>query len=249
MAKRRFLSLDIVNSDAFLEMPLSAQALYMHLILAADDDGFVGAPRRIQRFVGANEDDFKLLIAKRFLLTFDSGIAVIKHFKLQNTVKPDRYTPTVYQDELMLLRLKENRSYTELEKVEISTMVPECIQNGTRLEPQYSIDKISIDKSNRYIAQKMAQETFNDFWQAYPRKVSKKKAFESWLKICPDGELLALIIAAVELHKKSEQWQDERYIPHPSTWLNQRRWEDELTELRPANWKQLESLGIDWRGK
>ena len=136
MANRRMLTKKITNSDAFTEMPLSAQALYMHLNMEADDDGFVNAPRRIQRMIGASEDDLKLLVAKRFVLVFESGIIVIKHWRMHNYIQKDRYTPTQYQDELAQLSIKNDGAYTELTNVEISTfsqdvskMDTECIQN------------------------------------------------------------------------------------------------------------------------
>lgn len=93
-------------------MPSSAQGLYFHLNMRADDDGFIGNPKRICRLIGSNDDDLKLLIAKRFLLAFDDGIVVIKHWRMHNTVQKDRYTPTVYTEELNQLVIKENKSYS-----------------------------------------------------------------------------------------------------------------------------------------
>lgn len=112
MANKRMLNIKIVDSDAFLDMPLSAQCLYFHLNMRADDDGFVGNPKRIQRLVGASEDDLKLLIAKRFLLTFENGVIVIKHWRMHNTLSKSRYHETVYTDEKKMLKLKENNSYS-----------------------------------------------------------------------------------------------------------------------------------------
>ena len=133
----------IIDSDAFLDMPLSSQALYFHLNMRADDDGFVNNPKRVQRTIGASEDDLKLLIVKRFVIGFDSGVIVIKHWKMHNTLRKDRYNPTQYQEELQTLALKENNSYTE-KTVDIlaTTWQP----NGNQLETQYSIGKVSKDK-------------------------------------------------------------------------------------------------------
>lgn len=91
MAKKRMLSEAILNSDAFMDMPLSTQMLYVHLNMRADDDGFVSSPKRIRMLVGAGEDDMKLLVAKRFILVFESGVIVIKHWRLHNYIKNDRY--------------------------------------------------------------------------------------------------------------------------------------------------------------
>ena len=106
----------IVLSDAFLDMPMSARCLYFTLGMVADDDGFVNSPRSIMRQIGASDDDIKLLIAKRFVLIFDSGVIVIKHWRLNNYLQKDRVKPTVYQDEMSTLKLEENGAYTEDEK-------------------------------------------------------------------------------------------------------------------------------------
>ena len=103
----------IIDSDAFLDMPLSTQALYFHLNMRADDDGFINNPKRIQRTIGASEDDLKLLIAKRFVICFENGVIVIKHWRMHNTLRKDRYNPTQYQEQLATLEVKDNNSYTE----------------------------------------------------------------------------------------------------------------------------------------
>lgn len=113
MAERRMFAKTIIDSDAFLDMPLSTQALYFHLNMRADDDGFINNPKRIQRTIGASEDDLKLLILKRFVIGFESGVVVIKHWRMHNTLRKDRYTPTLYQEELATLAIKENSAYTE----------------------------------------------------------------------------------------------------------------------------------------
>lgn len=125
MAERRMFAKTIIDSDAFLEMPLSTQALYMHLSMRADDDGFINNPKRIQRMIGASDDDLKLLVAKRFLIVFDSGVVVIKHWRIHNYIQKDRYKETVYQEEKALLKLKTNKVYS-LNR----TMDTECIQDG-----------------------------------------------------------------------------------------------------------------------
>lgn len=127
----------IIDSDAFLDMPLSAQSLYFHLSMRADDDGFINNPKRIQRMIGATDDDLRLLIAKSFVIHFESGVIVIKHWRINNYIQKDRYKETVYNEEKELLSVKENGSYTL------------CIQDGYNLDTQLSIGKKSIDKSNR----------------------------------------------------------------------------------------------------
>ena len=155
MAERRMFTMKIIDSDAFLDMPLSAQALYFHLNMRADDDGFINNPKRILRTTGAAEDDLKLLLLKRFVIGFDRGVIVIKHWRMHNTLRKDRYNPTQYQEEFKMLALKPNNSYTEL---------PVCNQvetvwqpNGNQLVPQYSIGEVSEDKKS--IGKDNAEET------------------------------------------------------------------------------------------
>ena len=111
MAERRMFAKTIIDSDQFLDMPLSSQALYFHLGMRADDDGFVNNPKKIQRMIGCADDDFKLLLAKNFLIPFESGVCVIKHWKIHNYIRNDRYKPTVYAEEKAQLQCKENGSY------------------------------------------------------------------------------------------------------------------------------------------
>ena len=133
MANRRMFSKDIVRSGAFLDMPVSSQLLYFHLGMEADDDGFIGNHKMVVRVAGGNEDDLKVLLSKRFILSFKSGIIVIKHWKMNNYIQKDRYTPTRYLDEKNGLIIKENGAYTE------------CTHNGYKLDTQVSIGKYRID--------------------------------------------------------------------------------------------------------
>ena len=113
MADRRCFSMKIVDSDAFVEMPLSTQALYFHLGMRADDDGFINNPNRIARDVGASGDDLKLLIAKRFILAFDNGVIVIKHWMIHNTLRKDRLKPPHYPELAARIYIKGNDGYTD----------------------------------------------------------------------------------------------------------------------------------------
>ena len=141
MAKKRMFNVDIVGSDAFLDLPHTAQALYFQLGMRADDDGFVGNPKTIQRIAGTKASDLELLVKKRFLLQFPSGVVVIKHWKINNQIQKDRYTPTVYTEEYQSLYIKDNKSYTEMEKG--------CIQSVSEMDTQISIDKSRLDKNSR----------------------------------------------------------------------------------------------------
>lgn len=112
MAERRMFAKSIIDSDAFLDMPLSTQALYFHLSMRADDEGFVNNPKRLIRFIGAGDDELKVLLAKKFIIGFESGVIVIKHWKIHNYIQKDRFKGTNYHDEKALLSLNENNSYT-----------------------------------------------------------------------------------------------------------------------------------------
>ena len=138
MAERRMFAKTIIDSDAFMDMPLSAQALYFHLSMRADDDGFVNNAKKIQRMIGASDDDCKLLVMKRFVLTFESGVIVIKHWRIHNYIQKDRYKETVYLKEKSTLQLNENNGYTE------------CIQDVSKMYTQVSIDKDSLKLGNSY---------------------------------------------------------------------------------------------------
>lgn len=163
LAVKRMFSLRVVDTDRFLEMPVSAQCLYFHLGMHADDDGFVDSPRKIARSIGANGDDLKLLIAKNYILPFESGVVAITAWRINNTLKSDRYTETIHTEELGRLTVDPSGQYllgTTLEPVwnqngtrlepnwnQSGTKVePNWNQNGTKVEPQYSIGKDSIEK-------------------------------------------------------------------------------------------------------
>ena len=133
----------ITESDAFLEMPNSTQMLYFHFCMNADDDGFVNNHKKIQRMCSASDDDFRLLIDKSFVLTFDSGIIVIKHWKMHNYIQSDRYVPTDYTEEKSMLGLKKNKAYT----LDESQMVTRCIQDSKKQEKK---EKKPASKKNSF---------------------------------------------------------------------------------------------------
>ena len=151
MAEKRMFSKKIVESDAFLDMPLSSQALYFHLCMGADDDGFLNAPKRIMRMLGCTKGDLEILARNRFILFFDSGIVVIKHWRINNNIRNDRYKPTQYIEEMSQLTVKENNAYTWINP-QISMLYEpvdtDGIPDGYQMDPQYSIDKNSIDKNS-----------------------------------------------------------------------------------------------------
>ena len=112
MSSKRMFNTQIVDSDAFLSMPLSSQALYFHLGMNADDDGFLNNPIQIARTINASQDDMNLLLVKKFIIRFDSGVMVIKHWRMNNWIRADRKKETVYQNEYRLLNIREDGAYT-----------------------------------------------------------------------------------------------------------------------------------------
>ena len=134
MAERRMFAKTIIDSDVFLDMPHSTQLLYFHLAMRADDDGFINNPKNIMRMIGCKDDDIAVLITKKFIIPFESGIVVIKHWKIHNYIAKDRYKETKYIEEKSLLQLDENNSYTK------------CIQNVDKMDTQVRLGKDSIGK-------------------------------------------------------------------------------------------------------
>lgn len=147
MAERRMFAKTIVTSDAFLDMPLSARCLYFTLGMFADDDGFVNNPKSIMRQVGACTDDLNLLIAKRFILTFESGVIVIKHWYIHNYIRNDRYKETKYIEEKATLMLDDKGAYTEN-----NGLVYQTDTNGipmvSKMETQVKLGKVSLSEDS-----------------------------------------------------------------------------------------------------
>ena len=141
MAQRRMFSRKITETDRFLEMPLSSQALYFHLNMGADDEGFIDKAKTIQRTIGASDDDMKLLIAKGFLIPFDSGVVVIRHWRIHNYIRSDRFQSTLHQDEKT--QLEYDHSKTAMLKP-LENVIP----NGYHLDTQDRVSKGSLDKDS-----------------------------------------------------------------------------------------------------
>ena len=137
MAMRRMFSLQVIDTDRFIEMPVSARLLYYELGMRADDDGFVSSPVRIIRSVGCSSDDLKLLIAKGYVISFDSGIVAIRHWKMHNYIPADRYKKTIYQEEAQSLRLTDN----------VYDLDTDCIQTVYIGKDRSGKDRIGEDRS------------------------------------------------------------------------------------------------------
>lgn len=156
MAERRMFAKSIIDSDVFLDMPLSTQALYFHLSMRADDEGFINNPKKIMRMIGASQNELEILLAKRYLLIFDSGVVVIKHWRIHNYIQKDRFKETLYKEEKSEIMIKENKSYTEIkingfshENTLIANKTPESVQDGYIMDTESVQDgdtgKVSIE--------------------------------------------------------------------------------------------------------
>ena len=165
----------IIDSDAFLDMPQSSQLLYFHLSMRADDEGFINNPKAIMRNVGCKEDDIKLLIAKKFIIPFESGVVVIKHWKIHNYIQKDRFTPTKYQEERASLELDENKSYTQ------------CIQAGYNLDTQVRIGKDRLGKERKEIGEDREEqekkETYVSVLDSYTSDPSLRSALDDYVEM------------------------------------------------------------------
>lgn len=138
LATRRMISKDVCSTDVFLDMPKTSQCLYFHFVLNSDDEGFV-SPRQIMRAIGADKDDLKILISKEFVIPFNTGIIVIRHWKMMNSIKRDRFKNTIYITEKTSLKIDKNKAYYFSSATET-----ECLQSGTNTEPQHRLIKNSV---------------------------------------------------------------------------------------------------------
>lgn len=188
MASKRMFSLDIVDTDKFLEMSTSAQALYFHLGMRADDDGFVSSPKKIATIAGCNIDDLKLLVTKGYIIPFDSGAVVISDWNVNNWVRPDRKHNTLFQYEREMLKL-ENGAYLLVDNLQ-----PSDNRLTDKRHTEISIDKNSIDKNNKQCASdnapKVSKAAINEFfesiWKLYPSKKGKGQISDSKKKVLYD---------------------------------------------------------------
>ena len=223
MAERRMFTDKITESDVFLDMPLSTQALYMHFCMNADDDGFVKNPKRIQKMVGASDDDSDLLILKRFTLSFKSGVIAIKHWRMHNLLRKDRYKPTEYIEEKSMLKIKENGAYTFDETQGKSLMATSWQPNDNQMATQVSIelgkDSIEVSKkeSNKqedYLSDTRTRErmSYDEIFECFEVDSTLKMVFIEFIRHCAlNGRMLTndklgqIIVKLDEVHDKDEQ--------------------------------------------
>ena len=227
MAERRMFAKTIIDSDVFLDMPLSTQALYFHLSMRADDDGFINNPKKIQRMVGGSDDDMKILIAKKFIITFDSGVIVIKHWKMHNYIQSDRYKSTVYLEEKAMLETSENKSYTVAEN--------QCIQSVSILDSQVRLGKDSIE---------LGKDSIELLDEPGGSKPAKHKYGEYNNVLLTDEELEKLNNEFVDLDQRIERLSEyiaSKGTKYKSHYATIKSWARKETEQKPK-----EKGRLDW---
>lgn len=179
VAQRRMFSLKVIDTDLFLGMPMSARLLYYDLSMRADDDGFVASPKKIQRMVGSSDDDFKLLMAKQFIIPFESGVCVIKHWRIHNYIRPDRYTETIYKDEKERL-IEENGQY-DLNVIPTVTQMDPQVRLGKDNKKESKKATSYDEQINSYTDNKQLKDTIYEFIKM--RKLIKKPLTDKALQL------------------------------------------------------------------
>ncbi|ELT8936918.1 DNA replication protein [Enterococcus faecalis] len=248
----------IIDSDAFLDMPLSTQSLYFHLSMRADDDGFINNPKKIQRMVGCGDDDLKLLIAKRFILVFDSGVIVIKHWKIHNYIRNDRYKPTLYQEEKAELVEKNSKAYTfktEVLESESHLGIPDDNHVGYQMDTQVRLGKdrlVKDKKKNSVEPSSTMLELFEKVWKTYPKKTNKKKAKEQFLKKIKSDEDFERFKTGYKDYLKYIKLNDWYHPQELFRWIRDERFNDEYdlsettTQARYTNPPVRQEQLPDW---
>jgi hypothetical protein len=177
MAERRMFAKTIIDSDSFLDMALSTQALYFHLSMRADDDGFINSPKKISKMIGASDDELKILMAKKFIIGFESGIVVIKHWKIHNYIQKDRYKPTNYTEEKALLGQKDNYVYT---------LDTECIQDVHLGKDRIGKARLELGKDSQELGKTINKKVSLPEQIAIKlqdaKEVINKQAFDEWIQ-------------------------------------------------------------------
>jgi len=248
MAEKRMFTMKIIDSDDFLEMPMSTQALYFHLNMRADDDGFINNPKRIMRTVNASEDDMKILITKRFVLCFESGVIVIKHWRMHNAIRKDRYHPTQYQEEFESLEIKQNGAYTEGGNQLATTWQPCDNQDGSQLATENRVGKDRVGKSslNNNMSQTNIPNEFDILWDLYPsfRKNGKKKAIEAYRKARKNGTTFEEVKDGIERYVRYIEAEhiEDKFIKQADTFFRQEAWTGEWKSRRIADDDDLDGI-------
>ena len=239
MAERRMFTKRVTDDDHFMGLSASAQALYLHLSMAADDDGFCNQVAVCMFKAHASTSDLEALLSNRYLYQFDNGVIVIKHWRMANALRKDRYTPTAFQEELAHLQIKDNGAYTLVAErlPDGCQVVAACLPQDRLGKDSVGKDRLEEDKDTLTLkgSSVCAQGTvevesfFDTFWREYPRKKSKGTAQKAFAKAL-SRTTFDTIMTALRALKGSYEWTKNggQYVPYPATWLNADGWNDEV---------------------
>ena len=266
MAERRMFAKTIIDSDAFLEMPLSTQALYFHLSMRADDDGFLNNAKKVMRMIGANQNDLDLLLVKNFVIKFEDGICVIKHWRIHNYIQTDRYHETMYKDNKNLLNIDENKAYTLKntgKKLEgnriievIEPMDTECIQDVSKMDTQVRLelgkDSIGKDSIENKKEKKKKTSSLDEIINNYTSNLDLKETLQDFLKmrkaqkkVMTDRALKTLLNKLDTLATTDEEKIERLEASICNCWLTVYPKKEYRT---PNNKKQSKTEQTEWHG-
>lgn len=264
MAEKRMFTNRITGSDPFKEMPLSAQALYFHLGMNADDEGFLNNARSIQKSIEASDDDMDILVEKKYVYRFPSGVYAIKHWKMHNTIQPSRLKETQYTEERSLLSVKENKAYT-INVQDADTLSADCQQNANTCcqnTAEIRLEEIRLDKNS------LVEDSMPGSDEPEPPAPDKKPVKHKY------GEYQNVLLTDDELQKLKTEYSDyqqrienlssyvastgKRYKSHYATIRNWARKDAEVKQVnRPTYQKQTKAeelneayeMMADWAGE
>jgi len=231
MAQRRMFSKTITNSDSFLEMPDSSQNLYFHLSMNADDDGFVDNWKSIMRMTGHKEDDLKVLIAKQYIIPFDTGVIIIKHWRMNNYLRSDRYKETVYKEELKNLSLDENLVY-QMDTNGIHRLGKDRLGKESIGNSKEKFTKPTIEEINSYCKERknnVDPDRFYNFYESKGWYVGKNK-MKDWKACVRTWE------KNTSQDSKTPEWFNEEQVVKP---LSKEEQEEMNSLLEEFKWTKM----------
>ena len=242
MARRRMFSLDIVDSDQFTDLPATARLLYYELGVRADDDGFVGNPRKITRFAECSEDDIKILEDKGFIYMFDSGVLAIRNWLANNQLRNDRYHETYYKNEKNMIGVNlNNKTYYLYDDSGLPEGLPLVALDEVRKkknneeeekEEEINSEQLKEEEYNTFDVSDIDPKIINQFellWNKYPKRVGKKEALYYYNQAIKNGESFEIIEQGLDNyieHLKNDATPDI-HIKYGSNWFKNECWDDE----------------------
>ncbi len=238
MANRRMFAKEITNSSDFQMMSPSAQALYLHIGMNSDDDGFCEV-FTIMRMTESKPDDLRALHERGFIYIVDSKVCIVKDWHTNNHIQSDRYVKSKYLDDP-----KYGDIYKTImaEKVANLSRYSKCIQGVSKVDTQVRLGKVRLVKNTDTMSPD-ADTTFDQFYNAYPKKELKKKSLAIW-KREKLSKHLPEILVFIEKAKHTDRWK-KNYIKQPPVFLNNECWNDDLSTYEDRKEKGLEITRIN----